>query len=252
MRLIPFYLAFTASILALFMVVEAPTAPSLEEFGAGKAVGIVLGTFLGMLAIAYVFFLPYFHRRVVKNDSRLQWYHIPLGPTLWKEDPYIYFPRKAGGDAVKDYYEKADMGDPADAHNDHITEKAVTHDKDSDKSTSGPEKDSERAGQPVKVARRHRGPHERFLEPYRHLPVYHPQRLWGYFLFVLLQGVTRDVVSHNSAVLRAVHSKAKHYDNRVEHLWTYCQVASAMIMVSHSFDCGKTQLTCAEYRPWLE
>lgn len=40
MRLIPLYLAVTAALLALFIVVEAPTAPSLEEFGAGKAAGI--------------------------------------------------------------------------------------------------------------------------------------------------------------------------------------------------------------------
>ncbi len=41
MRLIPWYFALTAAILALFIVVEAPTAPSLEEFGAGKSVGRV-------------------------------------------------------------------------------------------------------------------------------------------------------------------------------------------------------------------
>ena len=49
MRLIPVYLAATGAILALFIVVEAPTAPSLEEFGAGKAVGIILGVFFGCL-----------------------------------------------------------------------------------------------------------------------------------------------------------------------------------------------------------
>lgn len=43
-------------------------------------------------------------------------------------------------------------------------------------------------------------------------------------------GVTRDVVTHDSDLLRAIHSKAKRYDIRVEHLWTYCQVVSAMMM----------------------
>jgi PiT family inorganic phosphate transporter len=66
MRLILIYLATTGAILALFIVVESPTAPSLEEFGAGKPVGIVLGVFFGCLFVACVFFMPYFHRRLVK------------------------------------------------------------------------------------------------------------------------------------------------------------------------------------------
>lgn len=46
----------------------------------------------------------------------------------------------------------------------------------------------------------------------------------------MLQGVTRDCVSHDSDRLAAVHDLAKRYDNKVEHLWTYPQVASAMLM----------------------
>ncbi|KAI9801202.1 MAG: hypothetical protein M1825_003476 [Sarcosagium campestre] len=107
LRLIPFYLAFTAAMLALFIVVEAPTAPSLEEFGAGKACGIILGVFFGWLAIAYIFFMPYFTRRLIKGDARLRWYHIPLGPMLRKENPYLYFPGDPNGDVVIDHYESA-------------------------------------------------------------------------------------------------------------------------------------------------
>jgi len=59
MRLIPLYLATTAAILALSIVIEAPTAPSLEDFGVGKAVEIILGVFFGCLTIAYIFFMPY-------------------------------------------------------------------------------------------------------------------------------------------------------------------------------------------------
>jgi PiT family inorganic phosphate transporter len=73
MRLIPFYLATTATILALFIVVETPTTLSLEEFGARKAVGIVLGVFFGCLFVAYVFLMLYFHRRLVKQDPRLRY-----------------------------------------------------------------------------------------------------------------------------------------------------------------------------------
>lgn len=44
----------------------------------------------------------------------------------------------------------------------------------------------------------------------------------------------QDCVSHSNDLLEATHAKAAVYDNRVEHLWTYAQVASAMIMsISH-------------------
>jgi phosphate/sulfate permease len=50
------------------------------------------------------------------------------------------------------------------------------------------------------------------------------------FIRLTCEGVTRDVISHDSDLLRAIHSKAARYDVRVEHLWTYCQVVSAMMM----------------------
>jgi phosphate/sulfate permease len=41
----------------------------------------------------------------------------------------------------------------------------------------------------------------------------------------------------------AVHARAIIYDNRVEHLWTYAQVASAMMMsIAHGSNDGKWQL----------
>jgi len=74
------------------------------------------------------------------------------------------------------------------------------------------------------------GPNERFLAPTKHLPLWHPQRIWSLVKFGLLQGVTREVVSFDDAHLQDTHDRAKWYDNRVEHLWTYAQVVSAMIM----------------------
>lgn len=74
-------------------------------------------------------------------------------------------------------------------------------------------------------------PEERFLAPTAGLSVYHSRRMRGLILYFLLQKVTRDGISHQSPHLRAVHGKAPHYDNRIEHLfWTYAQVASAIMM----------------------
>ncbi|KAB8277445.1 phosphate transporter [Aspergillus minisclerotigenes] len=225
MRLIPLYLSVTGAILALFIVVEAPTAPSLEEFGAGKAVGIILGVFFGCLLISYVFFVPYFHRRLVKQDPRIRAWHIPLGPWLLKDDCPIYWPGK-GDSFVTNYYEDA-HGEVRAGKKD--TEKA-TDQKDTNISDVERTAESAMATPQIQPKKAIIGPHERFLQPVEHLTWFHPAKYWGWIKFILLQGVTRDVITHDSEHLRAVHARAHRYDDRVEHLWTYCQVVSAMMM----------------------
>jgi phosphate/sulfate permease len=256
MRLIPWYLAFTGAVLALFITIELPSS-DFEHLESGTIVGIILGTFGGVLLVGYAFFLPYFHRRLVRKDTRVRAWHIPLGPLLWRENPPLYFPGKDNA-VVIDYY--------SGSHEDSSTE-SITKEKDqpvqgqtvrdgnadtpvlqqqTQQPTTGMEPGTrgnlpraleegeiyveEADGVVIKRLRRAPEPEERFLAPVAHLPIYHPRRLWGYIKFGLLQGVTRDCVSHNSAALAAVHAAARRYDNRVEHLWTYAQVASAMMM----------------------
>ncbi|KAJ6147053.1 hypothetical protein N7497_009035 [Penicillium chrysogenum] len=237
MTMIPFYLAFTGAILALFIVIEAPTAPSLEEFGAGKAAGIIIGVFVGCLIIGYVFFVPYFKRRLIKNDARIRFWHLPLGPLLLSENPPLYFPGK-GDQVVANYYEDA-YGEVVAGHKNEEKEK-VTSNADSVVPTpeitamSNPSThvgdDEEKITPQAEPRKKRPEPTERFIDPVRHLSWTNPLKAWGYIKYILLQGVTRDVVTHNSAELRAIHARANRYDDRVEHLWTYCQVVSAIMM----------------------
>lgn len=227
-RLIPLYQAITASILALFIVVEAPTAPSLEAFGIGKAVGIISGIFVGTLIIAYVFFQPYFYRRLVLNDCRLEWYHIPLGPTLWKDEPYIYYPSKKQV-AVIDYYGNAYMDDDGLSEQEmrafrQGSRRQMLHSFDEAETTTSLSRKF------VHKPRTATTPHDRFLAPTAHLPWHHRSRLWSFSKFFLLRGVTMDCVTHNLPELERIHARAVRYRNRVEHLWTYAQVVSAILM----------------------
>lgn len=248
MKAIPFYLAFTGAVLALFITIEAPGTPELEDLGAGTAVGIVLGVFFGVLLIAYVFFVPYFRRRLVKKDPRMRPWHIILGPLLLREDPPLFFPGKDNA-IVIDYYESAhdesnDLEEKNKGGGENQAEKKsggnVTlgnnNGSNDENLTPASQGDVERGGVVIQdgavVRRMNREPEpeERFLAPTADFPVLHPKRIWGYTKYILLQGVTRDCVTHSSAQLAAVHGKAKRYDNRVEHLWTYAQVASAIMM----------------------
>lgn len=235
MRLIPFYLAFTGGVLALFIVIELPTAPSLEDFGAAKAVGIVIGTFGGVLAVSYTFFLPYFHRRLVLNDARIQAWHLPLGPLLWRDNPPLYWPGNNGnpvGAVTKDHYRNARHGVTLTADS-SVLAHGDGESKSSPESVAADHPSALEQGhsnEAPRVRKRHLEPEERFLAPTKNLKVYAPARLWSWTKYLLLQGVTRDVTSHDSEHLEKTHARAKQYDNKVEHLWTYAQVVSAMMM----------------------
>ncbi|CAN9161751.1 unnamed protein product [Alternaria alternata] len=238
MRLIPFYLAFTAGVLALFIIDELPNGESLEEMGAGKACGIILGVFFGMLAISYIFFIPYFTRRLVKGDTRLRAWHLPLGPLLYRENPPIYFPGK-GDQVVTDYYAKS--APVATSEQENLKgEKPIGHSTSVDNKSSGDSDNIDveggrglsrplpRDGAVAHIIPAKPEPEERWLKPVEHLPFYSPKKIMNWTKFILLQGVSRDVVTQKD--LADVHSRAIVYDNRVEHLWTYAQVASAMMM----------------------
>ena len=193
-RLIPLYQAFTASILALFIVVEAPTAPSLEAFGVVKAVAIILGIFAFTLIVAYVFFQPYFYRRLIMNDCRLEWYHIPLGPTLWKDDPYVYYPSKKQV-AVIDYYGNAYMDD--EEHGDEelrMYRSSTPHQRLRSLESEAMTGESRKYVHKPQVVVT---PYDRFLAPTEDLPWYNRARLWSFLKYGLLRGVTTDCVSHN-------------------------------------------------------
>jgi phosphate/sulfate permease len=218
----------------------------------GKVTGIILGVAGGVLAFSYIFFVPYFHRRLVKNDARMRCWHIPLGPLLYRENPPVYFPGK-GDYVVTDYYAKTsvDSHDVTDMEKTAVKDKShdnsvLLHSKDNGSSDNGvssavdgnegsavrtggglsipnPRTDASACVVAVKPE-----PEERWLQPVSHLPFYSPKKIANWGKYLLLQGVARDVVTQKN--LGAVHARAIVYDNKTEHLWTYAQVASAMMM----------------------
>jgi phosphate/sulfate permease len=258
MRAIPFYFAFTAAVLALFFVIELPVSPGIEGEGAlepGVVAGIVLGVFFGALALTYIFFVPYFKARLVRKDARLRLRHVILGPLLLRENPPIFWPAKSDS-AVKDYYHTSLEND---SNNDETLKKEKRHDDDASNNVLGGPTDSNNTTDGDKIANSDASnghaktqrdaeaaapqgamitkigpsliePEDRWLKPYKHLSLFNPTRLGFMLKYFFFQGVSRDCVSHSSVELANVHSKAKVYDNRVEHLWTYAQVVSAMTM----------------------
>lgn len=246
MRLIPVYIATTAAILALFLIVEAPAAGDLEDFGTGQIVGIILGIFAGVFAVVYVFFIPFFERKLIQKDARLRIWHIPMGPLLRKDNIKLYWPGK-GDEYVEDCYKDA-YGNVLAGTSDDVKASTAQGAEGSSGIAShanqsfqgGSTEEGIRTDEPkncdintaanTKHENEFPEPEERFLSPIAGLSWFKPIKWWGWLKYILLQGVTRDVITHDSSLLRAIHGRAHRYDIRVEHLWTYCQVMSAMMM----------------------
>lgn len=256
MRLIPIYFAGTAAILALFISIEAPGS-DIDALGGGTVAGIILGVFFGVLIIAYVFFIPFFERKLIKEDPRLRIWHIPLGPLLRRDNCYLYFPGK-GENFVTNYYEdsfgnvtagKKDAerrGEKNDNDSDEITTAASSgRDIDTEKAMKGEEAALDAAANTEHMQQRRAkyvSPYKRWVVPVQHLSWFNPRKLWNWLKFLLLRGVFIDVITHDSELLREIHAKAHRYDVRVEHLWTYCQVVSAILMsIAHGSN-GKSSL----------
>jgi phosphate/sulfate permease len=252
MRVIPIYYALTASILTLFIVVSGGHGvPTLEQMSTGKAIGIILGVFFAVMVFSAIFFVPYYYRKLVKEDRRIRIRHLPMGPLLWKDDQKLYFPGSEDGEVVPDYYrsdlltEETEAG--KSAHPD--VEQKDWHDGAVPRSEIAAPTNVHEAAERRTDERRAKD-----LATVDQLPWAHPKRIFVTVKLILMYGLTRDVIGHQSRGLNEVHKRAPQYDNKVEHLWTTAQVCSAMIM---SISQGANDVSNAigpfttEYETWI-
>jgi len=237
LRAIPFYYALTAGILALFIIMDGGHGiPTPEKMGPGKAIGIVLGVFGGVWLVSAVFLVPYFYAKLVKEDHRLRFWHIPLGPRLWKEGYSLYFPGSGDVPVTVDYYATEYIGNSTESDTGGI-EKTRPTPSSGEPATKDIHLPSEEQivpspGQTAQAT--HDNKRQKELDAVDKLPWAHPRRIIATVKLVSSYGITRDVIGHQSRGLDDVHRRAPTFDNKVEHLWTTAQVCSAMIMsISH-------------------
>lgn len=228
MRLIPVYMASTGAILVLFLAMEVPNSSIPEGW---ELAVTVIAAFFFCLFVAYVFFVPFFNRKLVKEDPRVRIWHVPMGPLLYNENNSLYWPGKTD-EIVINYYDEAYDG-LAVSQSPSDEEKATAGSGGAAKDHTTSDRSSSAAATNATSApgsKRRTEPEERWLYPVKELSWTAPKKWWNWTKFILLQGVSRDAVTHHSDALRDVHARARKSNVRVEHLFTYCQVASAMMM----------------------
>ncbi|KFY21622.1 hypothetical protein V493_07260 [Pseudogymnoascus sp. VKM F-4281 (FW-2241)] len=251
LRLIPVYYALTAGVLTLFIVVSGGHGiPTLEQMGTGKAVGIILGVFFGVMIISATFFVPYYYRRLVKEDRRIRLWHLPMGPLLWKDEPTLYWPGNPDSEVVPDYYSSDLIGTEAKEGD----SAQVASDEKNKQGGSQPASEITPVNLHEEKERKTDEKRAKDLAAVDQLPWAHPKRILTTVKIILMHGITRDVIGHQSRGLNDVHKRAIVYDNKVEHLWTTAQVCSAMIMsISHGANDVSNAIGpfTTEYETWI-
>lgn len=166
--------------------------------------------------------------RLIKEDTRLRFWHIPMGPMLWKDKYKLYYPGDANSELVPDYYDSElnhDEVKSEDSHSQPFSEKEIFKQSAGIvRSDPEPENDNPVANNPKDLQRKSD------LAAVDDLPWSHPRRIFTTIKQICTYGITRDVIKHQSVGLDKIHQKAIVYDNKVEHLWTTAQVCTAMLM----------------------
>lgn len=100
----PVYFFVVACVLTVAIIVKGSPSLDLDELPPGTTAGAVIGTGAVIAALSVLFWLPWVYCQVVRKDYTIMWYHIFLGPLLWRRQP----PSDAltsGRMTVPDYYE---------------------------------------------------------------------------------------------------------------------------------------------------
>ena len=227
--LIPFYFGTTAALLTTLLLTKGGTIKSnLTEQGTA---GVIVGVGAGVAILVTVFWLPWLWRVVVKGDWQLKYHHVPLGPLLLRRGEVPPTPDSHVG--IIDYYaghlteddlkaKRAAAGTETAASDLEIT--AVTENKNGE--DAEPIKTSPKPAQPA--------PRKSIVGPKPVGSNFSPKVLFWWLKWILFRGVDLDIVELQKSKqdflagdLELAHAKAAHYDNNVEHMYSYLQIMTA-------------------------
>ncbi|TRM61011.1 phosphate transporter [Schizophyllum amplum] len=262
----PFWWFAVTVILTLCILWKGSPNLGLSDMSTPDLMAAVFGTASVVCALACTFWLPFVYCKVVRGDYTLRWYHFFVGPMLWWRVPPADAGSFTAPDPVPDYYQghhsdanPAPAGAP-DAENAHPSVEKHEHSAAAqpelqiDGKDAASTEDSKESATEADLAHRDarlsdvdlpksRAPGVAYTEgiiltdlPFRAEPKnlyiiarYHTV---PFIKRTLFGGLFKDVLTmqttqKDSRRVADVHSRAKQYDNKTEHLYSFLQVMTA-------------------------
>lgn len=229
-------------------------ALGLDKLSNGAIVGSVLGVAGVTMILCIVFLLPYFHRRLVKEDWTIRFYHVFWGPVLLFRGPVPPVPENVKVEIVQDFYRgkitQTDLQDQA------ALDAAYQEALNNQHSTVEKGKDSASTESPVVAETSPREGAQRLADVDKPEPFYKsPGAFWKFLKRTVLYGMFVEVVEEQgrsngskldnllSKNVKEVHANAKKYDNKTEYLYSMLQVFTATTAsFAHGYDISCTLL----------
>lgn len=238
MVLSPVYFFTVFAVLTMSIVYKGSPSLNLDDLPSTTvALAIVLTALVGAI-LAILFWLPYVYAKVVRRDYTLRWWHIVLGPALWKRPTP---PSLEGQSAVTDYRVYGREGENATEPT-AVPAIASDAEKANSETTGDDTTPKDLEAQPVDT-------HVCTCRPVAPLSeVELKDTIVGSWILprnlliiakripkLLTKGATVDVNAtqmedeKTAARLREIHERGKQYDNDTEHMYTYLQVLTACV-----------------------
>ena len=243
---VPIYFAITSGILTMLIVWKGAASLDLDEWGTAPTVGTIFGVAIGVALLSIYFLLPFLYVRLVKEDWSLKPWEILKGPLLLRREHPGPIPD--GKRLVPDYYaghltreELEEQGRPTTKETSSDEESLDRTQVDVDAIEPHDEKTRKRS---LSVAIHAKGGKENTRGNNWPKPKgkwYDPVFLGKLAWWAFFRGVMIDVVKEQSSTnepkglqkllvgknLSDKHARVKHYDPKVEHLYSFLQVMTA-------------------------
>ena len=204
----------------------------IDQMSDAAVVGAILGVGFGVGGIVVVFFLPYLWVKVVREDWRLKYYHIPLGPFLLRRHGAIP-PQPEDVVTIQDYYRGHLTREELEARRVSDVEAADGNGKSKPPgSQDGGDEQGEASGH-AKEAETPAPPNTSICGPRPEGPWHSLPVIWWVANKAFWNGIDKDVVEAQkvknilSGNVEEMHARAAHYDNKAEYMYSFLQVMTA-------------------------
>ncbi|OAG44779.1 hypothetical protein AYO21_00740 [Fonsecaea monophora] len=108
----PFFFLVAGTICTLSVVYKGSPNLGLNKKPAWYIASVTMGVGGGLFILSAIFFVPWLHAKVIKKDHTVKFWHLPMGPLLWKRPPPADVHEKAN---VPDYAVVQKHDDEAEA-----------------------------------------------------------------------------------------------------------------------------------------
>lgn len=238
--MVPLYFFLTAFLLALLIVWKGGSAKI--KFTDYEAVGVAFGVGGAVALIVATFFIPFLHRKIIKDDWELKGWEVIKGPLLLRRSEPRERPEGVTTGLIPDFYEGHLTAEQLEA-------KRANEGNPSLNAAEDLEKGGIRVSQPtmdrsesdiIPIPRSStvvdEGPPRQLSRPKKIPPPgawYTPGVMWFWIKYAALRGVEQEVVDQQnhkdflSGDIEKVHATGEHYDNRAEYTYSFLQIMTA-------------------------